>query len=64
MKGSPVRIRASALACDPRRSRGPGLQNELDYVIDTVDESVSTDVQYRAAFGKGTEVVVDLSEVP
>jgi hypothetical protein len=51
-----------------KRSRGnafdrAGLTNGTNYVIDTIDESVSTDAQFRAAFGKGKRVEFDLSEV-
>ena len=35
-----------------------GLTNGSLFVVDTVDESVSTDAQFRAAYGKGTPVKV------
>lgn len=41
-----------------------GLTNGLDFVIDAVDETVSTDTQWRAKFGTGVAAAVDLAEVP
>ena len=51
-----------------KRSRGnafdrAGLTNGTHYVLDALDESVSTDAQFRAAVGKGNPVEFDLSEV-
>lgn len=40
-----------------------GLTNGINSVIDVVDESVSTDAEFRARYGKGTPAPVDLSEV-
>jgi len=41
-----------------------GLNNGSLSVIDTIDESVSTDAQFRSTFGKNLPVEVDLSDVP
>jgi hypothetical protein len=40
-----------------------GLTNGTHYVLDLVDESVSTDTGFRAAVGKGDPAEFDLSEV-
>jgi Bacterial protein of unknown function (DUF839) len=40
-----------------------GLTDGTLSVIDTVDETISTDAGFRARFGKGTPVPVDLSQV-
>lgn len=40
-----------------------GLMNGTNFVYDAVDESVSTDAQWRAKYGKGTPAAVDLAEV-
>jgi hypothetical protein len=40
-----------------------GLTNGVHSVLDVVDESVSTDAQFRAKYGKGTPVAFDLGEV-
>jgi hypothetical protein len=37
-----------------------GLTNGTDFVLDLADESVSTDAQFRAKYGKGTPVEYDL----
>jgi len=41
-----------------------GLTDGRDFVIDAVDESISTDVQWRASVGTGVPARVDLAEVP
>jgi len=41
-----------------------GLTNGLNYVADTLDETVSTDAQFRSTYGKGVDVEVDFTEVP
>ena len=41
-----------------------GLTNGIDFVIDAVDESVSTDTEWRATFGTGVAAPVDLAEIP
>jgi len=51
-----------------KRSKGTaaaqaGLTNGTQGVIDTIDESVSTDAEFRAKYGKGKAAEVDLSEV-
>ena len=51
-----------------KRSRGnafdrAGLTNGFRSVLDLVDETVSTDAQFRARYGKGTPVEFDLAEV-
>jgi Bacterial protein of unknown function (DUF839) len=40
-----------------------GLTNGVDFVPDMVDETVSTDAQFRTKFGKGTAARFDLAEV-
>jgi hypothetical protein len=40
-----------------------GLTNGTNYVVDVVDEAVSTDAEFRTTYGKGVEADVDLSEV-
>ncbi len=40
-----------------------GLTNGVDWVPDLIDETVSTDADFRAKFGKGTPAPFDLSEV-
>lgn len=40
-----------------------GLTNGVDFVADAIDESVSTDAQFRAKYGKGKPAEVDLAEV-
>lgn len=40
-----------------------GLTNGANHVFDVVDEAISTDAQFRAAYGKGVAVDVELSEV-
>ena len=40
-----------------------GLTNGVHSVLDLVDETVSTDAQFRAKYGKGTPVAFDLAEV-
>jgi hypothetical protein len=40
-----------------------GLTNGVDFVPDMVDETVSTDAEFRTKFGKGTPAPFDLSEV-
>jgi Bacterial protein of unknown function (DUF839) len=40
-----------------------GLTNGVDYVIDTLDETVANDAQFRAKFGTGTPARFDLAEV-
>ncbi|HEY3258824.1 MAG TPA: hypothetical protein VGJ95_00910 [Pseudonocardiaceae bacterium] len=39
-----------------------GLTNGDDHVIDLVNEAVSTDAQFRAAYGKGVPAAFDLAE--
>lgn len=41
-----------------------GLTNGASFVIDAVDEAISTDVQWRASVGTGVPARVDLAEVP
>jgi Bacterial protein of unknown function (DUF839) len=40
-----------------------GLTNGANFVLDAVDQTVSTDIQFRAKFGKGTPVPVTANEV-
>jgi hypothetical protein len=40
-----------------------GLTNGVHSVLDLADETVSTDAQFRAKYGKGTPVKLDLGEV-
>ena len=40
-----------------------GLTNGDDHVVDLVDESVSTDAQFRTTYGKNTPATFDLAEV-
>lgn len=40
-----------------------GLTNGTNYVIDALDEAVSTDAQFRATYKKGQPAPVDLAEV-
>ena len=40
-----------------------GLTNGVNSVLDLVDETVSTDAQFRTKYGKGKAVAFDLSEV-
>jgi secreted PhoX family phosphatase len=51
-----------------KRSRGnaferAGLTNGVNSVLDLVDESVSTDAQFRAAYGTGKPAAFDVAEV-
>jgi len=41
-----------------------GLTNGLDYVFDAVEQSVTTDAQWRATVGTGVPAPVTLNEVP
>ena len=41
-----------------------GLTNGDDHVVDLVNESVSSDADFRSTYGKGKEVEFDLADVP
>jgi hypothetical protein len=41
-----------------------GLTNGTDYVLDAVNEAVTTDAQWRTAYPKGVSAAVDLAEIP
>jgi len=41
-----------------------GLTNGTNYVVDAIDEAISTDADWRTSIGTGVPARVDLSEVP
>ena len=60
--GQPVDLRRAQAELGNPFDRA-GLTNGVDFVPDLVDETVGTDAQYRAKFGKGTAARFDLAEV-